>query len=589
VAARPERYVSPHELVECLVSPQRPTAFRHTFFLLYRSVLAPRDVLTRLLSFLHSPPARFGGEEGAAEQCKVKTVAALVAWVRDFDGDFDAEMTAQLERFVRTANRQDAALKPLFRTLDCSSASGRPRIVEAPLQPSSRALSGELRSPQARSPSATDSPLVLRHPRGAAPAAAPASPLSLSFCARLPRADSLSSVGSAAASPRVLGSLLAQNAFDLSSSPNGTPRLVAAAGGGAPALERAASATRGPVLPSEAAVPPSSSSSSSSAVPAAAAAGNSPAVAPAAAPGEDEAPAASPPSAPASQRAARTHTLRPRIPAETYARCLAAMDAPLLRAASELEFVDMAWRRDPPSAPHVVALMDRFNQLALWLAGEILRAPSPDARADALRHVAAIGAHSLALNNFHAAFAADAALTSHPVFRLKGLHGALDSRARRGLEQLRALTSASDNFAAYRAAVARCLEAGEAHLPYLGVALKDLVALSERSVAELKQGVVDLERWQRVGDVIERVAKQQQLLENWPPPAAAGAGGGGGGGGGEEGVDEAQLTRKLARAVAQPRSEEELLRLSLALEPKMSWHEHRVRMATSVLLEEGFL
>lgn len=157
------------------------------------------------------------------------------------------------------------------------------------------------------------------------------------------------------------------------------------------------------------------------------------------------------------------------------AQQLALVDGELLRAIHWTECMDNAWlgRDKQLRAPGILAMIEQFNSLALFVASEVLR------EEDLARRVRLVGKFILIAEecrkaaNFNSLKAILTGLQCTPVFRLRRTWAAVSVRRLRLFEELCRLLSQDSNFAAYRVELGQALQLGPC-IPYLGTYLTDL-------------------------------------------------------------------------------------------------------------------
>lgn len=253
------------------------------------------------------------------------------------------------------------------------------------------------------------------------------------------------------------------------------------------------------------------------------------------------------------------------------ARELTLLDFELFKRIMPLELTDQSWKRQPEKSANVVAFIQAFNDRAQWVAGELLARTKINERTTMKEKFIDTAFECLKLENFHTTFAIMAAMTQHAVHRLKDLQGALGPPHERIAEQLRTLTSSSDNYKTYRAIFKSALQNNRTCLPHLGVTLKNLTLYQASTPYEQQHKVIDINRLVLVASEIthiEECTKRDYIFS--PDP---------------------ELRRKVRRALEKfaGKTDDELIARSMALEPRMTWQQYNQKVCLDVLHEEGFL
>lgn len=257
------------------------------------------------------------------------------------------------------------------------------------------------------------------------------------------------------------------------------------------------------------------------------------------------------------------------------AKALTLNDWAAYSAIEDTELIDQAWKSAPHRAQNALAFVQRFNRLSYWVAHTILTLRKREARAHMFQHFVAVGIECLKMRNYHATFAIAAAFMLHPVARLKELRFALDGRFAALLEQLQRFTDSTDNYHAYRTALRQQITMAVPCVPHMAITFKDVFVVQEISPIEKHEKVADLTRLNRIAEQIG-LFNQTQIH---PYDAAALA-------------CPAPVQSALSQLLSYDNPEwreENLLKRSLSLEPKMTWAQYRDAVAIAILKNEGFL
>eukprot|EP00761_Pharyngomonas_kirbyi_P002327 gb/GECH01002331.1/.p1 GENE.gb/GECH01002331.1/~~gb/GECH01002331.1/.p1 ORF type:complete len:888 (+),score=218.72 gb/GECH01002331.1/:1-2664(+) len=157
-------------------------------------------------------------------------------------------------------------------------------------------------------------------------------------------------------------------------------------------------------------------------------------------------------------------------------------------------------------APNVDRMMQRTNTISHWVIHEILRPPSAKNRVHILRKFIEIAYHCREMGNFHSAFIICGALLSNAVYRLRQTWEGIGSKHQRMVDELFELTDASQNFGKMRTAVQQVRPPS---LPYLGMFIKDLLAIEEAS-PDYINGLINFAKFRMLTRVVRDIKVYQQ-------------------------------------------------------------------------------
>ncbi|KAJ3335953.1 3-isopropylmalate dehydrogenase [Gonapodya sp. JEL0774] len=155
---------------------------------------------------------------------------------------------------------------------------------------------------------------------------------------------------------------------------------------------------------------------------------------------------------------------------------------PKLVAIERSEYASMAW--DSPSerrikAPNIVAMTGQFNKqkLALWVTAEILESANLKRRMARMSHFITIAKCCMDFNDFHSAKAILGGLQSTPVWRLEKTWAGISRKDKSVLDKLAEALAPDSNYESLRKEIRKAIK--QAHVPFLGVYLLDLIYLNE--------------------------------------------------------------------------------------------------------------
>eukprot|EP00002_Diphylleia_rotans_P024247 TRINITY_DN4778_c0_g1_i6.p1 TRINITY_DN4778_c0_g1~~TRINITY_DN4778_c0_g1_i6.p1 ORF type:complete len:573 (-),score=101.68 TRINITY_DN4778_c0_g1_i6:183-1901(-) len=142
------------------------------------------------------------------------------------------------------------------------------------------------------------------------------------------------------------------------------------------------------------------------------------------------------------------------------------------------ELLGTAWsqKNAATKAPHVVAMINRFNQLSAWVSSLILWTKDLKKRAKVMQRIIQIAECLRKLNNYNTLFAIFSGLNSPYVYRLKMTKQELQKQSVQSLDDLSKLFSSESAFVHYRSLLKLSTPPC---LPYIGVFLSDLEFVNE--------------------------------------------------------------------------------------------------------------
>lgn len=167
-------------------------------------------------------------------------------------------------------------------------------------------------------------------------------------------------------------------------------------------------------------------------------------------------------------------------PPQDIAQQLTISDFELFYSIPPHEFIGAKWRRKLSTrgnvhihdCPNLMALMDRFTDIALWVAAEIVEQRTAEERADRLRKFLDVASALWDMRNFQTLFAVVAGIQSAAVYRLYQTKALLAEEDVQRIERLRELVGLANNSATLRASLNSCREM--ACIPYMGLYMVDL-------------------------------------------------------------------------------------------------------------------
>jgi len=162
---------------------------------------------------------------------------------------------------------------------------------------------------------------------------------------------------------------------------------------------------------------------------------------------------------------------------EEVARQLTLIEHELFKGIQPNECIKMKWTKDNKAlAPNIHKMINRFNQVSMWVGCEVVQVEDLKLRAVTLNRFIFIAQKCYELNNFNAVMEILSALNSSAVHRLKQTWDLLPAKSLEVFENLVTLMNPEGNFNNFRDALRK---SKPPVVPYLGLFLTDLVFITE--------------------------------------------------------------------------------------------------------------
>lgn len=212
------------------------------------------------------------------------------------------------------------------------------------------------------------------------------------------------------------------------------------------------------------------------------------------------------------------------------------------------EFLGQAWMKPEKAtkAPHILLMTRRFNDVSRIVVSEIMRCPEMSKRVSIIEKWAAVADICRCLHNLNGVLQICAAFMNSSVFRLKKTWERVSKTTKQTIDKLQTLVSADGRFRNMRDALHRC---DPPCIPYLGMYLTDLSFIEEGTPNFTDEGLLNFSKMRMIAHVIREIRHFQQTpykIEQIP---------------------------KVFNYLLDPgrlMPDEELYRLSLCLEPRLS-------------------
>lgn len=195
------------------------------------------------------------------------------------------------------------------------------------------------------------------------------------------------------------------------------------------------------------------------------------------------------------------------------ARQLTLIEYDLYKGIEAKECLNQAWSKTDKEerAPHIVAMIKRFNLVSAWVATEIIKSEKLSERMIKVKKFLYIARYCRDIGNFNGVMEILAGLQNSAVHRLRKTWDKVLSKSKYSdlYNSLLSLMSNNSNFKEYRAAL------HSVHppcIPYLGVFLTDLTFIEDGTKDTLnnRDDLIHFEKRRKVSVVIRDIQQYQQ-------------------------------------------------------------------------------
>jgi len=202
------------------------------------------------------------------------------------------------------------------------------------------------------------------------------------------------------------------------------------------------------------------------------------------------------------------------IDAADVARQLTILESNQFRRITDTEFHHLNWKKEErlEVAPHIVRLVERFNQTSYWVSTEIVTIADQKDRANAIKKFITIAEHLRELGNYNGVMEIIGGLNSFVVSRLQNTWALVPQRFVTAFSDLNQLMESRSNYRDYRISMK---ERRGPVVPYLGVILRDLLFIEEGNKnynGDPKDLVINFEKVHLIGEVLSQVRRQQEAM-----------------------------------------------------------------------------
>lgn len=213
---------------------------------------------------------------------------------------------------------------------------------------------------------------------------------------------------------------------------------------------------------------------------------------------------------------------------EEIARQLTLIEFSYYKEIKTTELLSQSWSKEKLKhrAPHVLQVINRFNEVSQWVGSTIVTTQRIKDRSKILGKLINIADHLRKLNNFSTLMAFVAVFNSAAIHRLKHTFSELSPSTHDQLSELRKIVDSENGYKHYKATLE---STPPPCIPYLGIYLTDLVFTEEaneqfvnglinfRKSRSLHSIISRIKTFQRVGYNLQTVHQIQSLLLNLHP------------------------------------------------------------------------
>ncbi|XP_019851329.1 PREDICTED: uncharacterized protein LOC100638387 isoform X1 [Amphimedon queenslandica] len=201
---------------------------------------------------------------------------------------------------------------------------------------------------------------------------------------------------------------------------------------------------------------------------------------------------------------------------EEIARQLTLIDFSLFAKIKPAELLNQAWQKPKyrARAQNILRLVDRMNNLTLWVATTILSQKDIQQRAKRIQGFIQICNHLHSMNNFCTLMALLNGLAHHSINRLTKTFGKLDKVLHKRLNELQEMARPGDHFKLLREDLKK---ASNPCIPYLGLYMSDLTFLDNGNPNFHRDNLINFSKcrliYHQIRDLILRQDKSYNFEE----------------------------------------------------------------------------
>ena len=162
--------------------------------------------------------------------------------------------------------------------------------------------------------------------------------------------------------------------------------------------------------------------------------------------------------------------------AEDLSDQITLMDYKIFSNIAERECIGQAWKKKKEQSPNVLAMIQQFNNLTVFVQLQILSEKTLRDRSKAIKRIIKMGERFRELKNYNSLCAILGALNSSPIHRLKHAWQRVPERQLNQFESFKSIFVNTRNFRNFRQIFRNCSPPA---IPYFGLFLQDLVFIDD--------------------------------------------------------------------------------------------------------------
>eukprot|EP00485_Elphidium_margaritaceum_P004231 CAMPEP_0202693288 /NCGR_PEP_ID=MMETSP1385-20130828/7442_1 /ASSEMBLY_ACC=CAM_ASM_000861 /TAXON_ID=933848 /ORGANISM="Elphidium margaritaceum" /LENGTH=1095 /DNA_ID=CAMNT_0049348947 /DNA_START=39 /DNA_END=3326 /DNA_ORIENTATION=- len=164
------------------------------------------------------------------------------------------------------------------------------------------------------------------------------------------------------------------------------------------------------------------------------------------------------------------------VTAEELAEQITLMDYRIFSSIQDRECIGQSWKKKRECAPNVLAMIQQFNNLTVFVQFQILSEKNVRDRGKSIKRVIKMGEKFKELKNYNALCSILGALNSSPIHRLKMAWSKVPPKQLEHFEGFKQIFVNSRNFRNFRTIFRNCSPPA---IPYFGLFLQDLVFIDD--------------------------------------------------------------------------------------------------------------
>eukprot|EP00029_Vermamoeba_vermiformis_P008300 TRINITY_DN383_c0_g2_i1.p1 TRINITY_DN383_c0_g2~~TRINITY_DN383_c0_g2_i1.p1 ORF type:complete len:815 (+),score=196.28 TRINITY_DN383_c0_g2_i1:83-2527(+) len=197
------------------------------------------------------------------------------------------------------------------------------------------------------------------------------------------------------------------------------------------------------------------------------------------------------------------------VSSDEIARQLTLLEFETYSSIKPAEFFGQAWAKPKTyhRAPHIRAMIDRFNMITRWISTLIVTEEKIRNRAKRFVKFIKVAECLRQMHNYHTLMAVLSGLNDGPVYRLKFTKDEIPPKYQQSFQELQDLMKADFSYKSYREELA---QAQAPCIPYIGIYLRDLTYFEEGgNNAQIDPSLINFKKNKNVYSVIQIIQRGQ--------------------------------------------------------------------------------